>query len=102
MATLSVLERSFLNSVSDDRLQLILLPTERCNFRCSYCYEDFDVGRMPPDVISGVIRLLSKRAPSLRHLIVTLFGGEPLLAEAVMETISLHILELCGRYPGID
>jgi uncharacterized protein len=25
--------------------QLIILPTEKCNFRCSYCYEDFMIGK---------------------------------------------------------
>jgi len=29
-------------------LELTLYPTEKCNFRCVYCYEDFALGRMTP------------------------------------------------------
>ena len=39
-------------------LNLFLLPTERCNFRCTYCYEDFNIGRMRPAVSAGVKALI--------------------------------------------
>ena len=48
-------------------LHLILLPTEKCNFRCKYCYEDFSIGRMNVDTISGVKALLEKRCSDLSH-----------------------------------
>ena len=35
-------------------LHLILMPTEACNFRCTYCYEDFKLKRMAPAVLRGV------------------------------------------------
>ena len=31
-----------------DALELILMPSEDCNFRCKYCYEDFARGTMVP------------------------------------------------------
>lgn len=102
MASLTVMERAFVNSVSNNRLQLILLPTEKCNFRCVYCYEDFAVGRMPSWVVDAIKKLLSARAPSLEHLTIMWFGGEPLLAEQVMADISHHILELKTLYPGLQ
>jgi len=70
------------------RLELILFPTERCNFRCTYCYEDFAVGRMRPAVVNGVKNLISRRAPQLDSLELTWFGGEPLLAMPIIEEIS--------------
>src|SRR5262245_31032656 len=41
-------------SLANNILQLILMPTEACNFRCTYCYEDFRYQSMHPDVVLGV------------------------------------------------
>lgn len=73
-------------------LNLILFPTEQCNFRCTYCYEDFEIGRMSSGVVGGVKALLDARIDSLTSLVVSWFGGEPLLAPAIIRTISDHIL----------
>ena len=35
-------------ALSDRYLHLILFPTEQCNFRCTYCYEDFEAKQMDP------------------------------------------------------
>jgi uncharacterized protein len=70
--------------VSTRRLDLIVLPTEQCNFRCRYCYEDFAIGRMKPALVDGLKRLIRRRAPTLDWLHVNWFGGEPLLARDVV------------------
>ena len=80
-------------------LRLILLPTEACNFRCVYCYEDFALGRMRPRVVQGVKRLLSARAPGLDSLMLSWFGGEPLLARDIIEDILRHAAELVAAHP---
>ena len=67
-------------ALSSTSLHLVVLPTEACNFRCFYCYEDFKLARMREDVVRGLERLLEARAPSLEHLSISWFGGEPLLA----------------------
>ena len=61
-----------------DVLELILLASEDCNFRCVYCYEGFERGRMQLDVRRGIRRLVAGRLPSLSTLGVSWFGGEPL------------------------
>lgn len=61
-----------------DTLQLILLASEDCNFRCTYCYENFARGTMKPWVRTGIKGLVEKRLPTLRRLRVSWFGGEPL------------------------
>ena len=35
---------------------LLILPTEKCNFRCVYCYEDYSKGRMSFDLQEGLIK----------------------------------------------
>jgi uncharacterized protein len=83
-------------------LHLIIMPTERCNFRCVYCYEEFAFGRMGPAVVTGLENLLSRRASSLDQLTIGWFGGEPLLALDILERVQTHALGLVRAHPGID
>jgi uncharacterized protein len=95
MITLEQVASSF-----DSRyLNLFLLPTERCNFRCTYCYEDFAIGKMRPSVINAVKALLSRRFPELHTLEISWFGGEPLIAKEIIEDISLHITQQLSIRP---
>ncbi len=78
------------NSIASDYLKLIILPTEKCNLRCTYCYEDFSIGRILPEVVQGIKRLISKRGRDLRVLHLSWFGGEPLLAPREIEEVCRH------------
>ncbi|MCY1059463.1 radical SAM protein [Nannocystis sp. SCPEA4] len=98
---LSSFDEQLAASVRADRLQLILLPTEQCNFRCTYCYEDFAIGRMTPEVVSGVKNLIDRRADGLSHLQLSWFGGEPTLARSIIEDISSHVLRTQERCKGL-
>lgn len=82
-------------------LSLILLPTEKCNFRCTYCYEDFAIGRMQQPIVEGIKRLISRRVSSLDRLSLSWFGGEPLLAKDVVIDIGTYAYELC-RENGVS
>lgn len=82
-------------------LYLILLPTERCNFRCTYCYERFEIGHMSPDVVDSVCAFLDRRLPELDRFEIGWFGGEPLLAKDVVRRISAHARRLAAGLPGL-
>ncbi len=81
-----------------DAMHLIVLPTEACNFRCTYCYQDFSRGNMSRDVINGLKRFLEKKIPRLEHLTVSWFGGEPLLAYDIIAELSEAIVEWTDRH----
>lgn len=94
-ASSSIITREQVSSIITSRAQeLILLPTEKCNFRCAYCYEDFAIGKMSEATQRGVERLIERRMPSLDRLNLTWFGGEPLLAKEIVLRIarSAHAL----------
>ena len=82
-------------SLDNSLLHLILHPTERCNFRCTYCYERFDIGRMPPWVVDGVRRLIASR-DDLSTLQIGWFGGEPLVAMPVIRQIARSAQAICA------
>ena len=71
-----------------DLLDLTLLASEDCNFRCVYCYEKFARGTMSPWVRQGVKDYVTSRLPGLRALTIGWFGGEPLYGWAAIEDLA--------------
>jgi uncharacterized protein len=86
-------------AVTNDHLHLIVNPTERCNLRCVYCYESFALGKMPSAVVSGIFNLAKRRAEKgLKTFRLEFFGGEPLVAWDVVETLARGLSEICGDH----
>lgn len=77
-------------------LNLIILPTEKCNFRCTYCYETFEMGKIKRPTIDGIKNLIKARIEkgTLEALDLGWFGGEPLLALDAMVEISQYAKDL--------
>lgn len=81
-----------------DRLELILLASEDCNFRCTYCYEDFVRGTMQPWVREGIKKLIEKRLKGMRSLSVAWFGGEPLYGLEAIEDLAPFFLKTAEEH----
>ena len=86
------------NALTNDVLSLRILPTEQCNFRCTYCYESFKLGKMSEDTVNAIVKLVTKRAPTLKRLNIGWFGGEPLLAKDIVLYLSKQFQELSNKY----
>ncbi len=78
-------------------LSLYILPTEQCNFRCTYCYEKFPNLKMEKSIQDGIIKFVKRNISKYKILRVEWFGGEPLLALDVIEYISEALLEICRK-----
>lgn len=90
--------QSIMESITNRRMELILLPTEKCNLRCTYCYEDFAIGRMSEATQTAIERLLERRVPELELLELSWFGGEPLAAKDVVLRLSRFAHKLCTAH----
>ena len=88
----------WINSLTNKQLELILLITEQCNFRCTYCYEDFKLGKMAPYVIEGVKNVIKKRIDGLDILSLSFFGGEPLLNKENVLELSHWAAHFCKEH----
>ena len=86
------------NSLTNKKFQLILFPTEQCNFRCVYCYEDFEIGKMPNWLVEATKTLILNKIPTLEYLSLSWFGGEPLLAKDILFDIAEYSLSLAEQY----
>lgn len=84
--------------VSNRYFELIILPTEKCNFRCTYCYEDFSLGRMKQETVLGIKALIESRCSDLDFLKISWFGGEPLIAKDIVLEISEYVMALVYKY----
>jgi len=80
-----------------DRLELILLSSEDCNFRCIYCSQQFKRGSMQPQVRAGVRNLVDSRLRKLNSLQVSWFGGEPLFGYDAIEELAPYLQEAAAR-----
>ena len=88
-------------AVTNDHLQLMVNSTERCNLRCVYCCQSFAQGKMSRSVVSGVLNLVKRRAQKgLKTFRVEFFGGEPLAAWDVVETLARGLSQIC-RADGV-
>ncbi|MDJ0836746.1 MAG: radical SAM protein [Acidobacteriota bacterium] len=68
----------------DDVWRLIILPTERCNFDCYYCYEERIKGKMKKAVADATDKLVARMASEAPVFKLDFFGGEPFLAPDLM------------------
>jgi uncharacterized protein len=90
-------QEAFSEAVHPRSLHLIVLPTEHCNFRCTYCYEDFAAGKMSPALVGGIKRLIDRWLDDLLGVGVSWFGGEPLLAKDIVFDVSEHTARRCAE-----
>lgn len=87
------LREKIVDCLDSSYLNLIILPTEKCNFRCTYCYEDFEKGRLKKETAIGIKKLIEKRISDLSELEISWFGGEPLLEKEIILEISNFALK---------
>lgn len=77
--------------------QLHILPTEQCNFRCVYCYEEFLKGQMSEELQNGLATWVEKNIKNWDKLFISWFGGEPLVGYQAIVRLSRKLLAICEQ-----
>ena len=93
-----VIKDIFLDYVCDSRLELTIIPTEQCNFRCTYCYETFPDHIMNDNSQESIINFVKKNLHKYKSLHISWFGGEPLLAINTIMHLSEKFKKICKYY----
>ena len=83
------------SALDPQTLHLMIFPTEDCNFRCTYCFEDHVPGRMKPELVEGIKKLIDRRVEDLYLLRLAWFGGEPLMAKNIVFDICEFAYRRC-------
>ncbi len=81
-----------------DSLTLEILPTNDCNLRCVYCFENPVKSRMSQETENRIIKFLKRNIPKIKEFRLDWFGGEPLLEKDIMIRISKEANQLCKKY----
>lgn len=84
-----------LEVISPKNLNLIINPTEKCNFKCVYCYESFKHGEMSEETQSKVVSFVRNSIHNYTGLNVSWFGGEPLLSASTIMSLSDKFMRIC-------
>lgn len=87
----------YLKCISDNVLNIVILPTEKCNFRCKYCYETFVMNDMNENVQQSIIDFVKKKIHKYNGLRVMWFGGEPLLECGIIENLTEVLIDICDK-----
>lgn len=97
----NVSEVKLFDLTANKDLHLILMPTLACNFRCTYCYENFcedkesfPLKKMNSELQESIIKYVNKNLNEFWGVMLEWYGGEPLLEPDIIDNISQKVLEL--------
>lgn len=96
----------YLNRMSTIRANrryfLVIYPTQDCNLKCWYCYEEHLKGsKMSAEVMDRLVAHIDRKLANneMDYLHVTFFGGEPLLYfDDVVYPLVRRMAELCQAH----
>lgn len=70
---------------SKDMLDITIIPTDACNFNCSYCYQEKRHNQFIDEVNEEkILKFLERNVRYFKKVQIGWFGGEPLLMKDMM------------------
>lgn len=100
LLTKDELNKTFKNlfSLMNENLALTIMPTEACNFRCPYCYENHKPIYMKSAVVDKIKAYIKDQASNYSIINISWFGGEPTLCKDTVLDISQLVQSLQNQY----
>lgn len=78
---------------------LTVAPTMACNFGCDYCFQGQDKpdDTMSADVQERLFAMVENNIPTMRHLSVAWYGGEPLMRHKLIKEMSDRFIDIARK-----
>ncbi len=90
--------RYFEEQLRKDHLTITIAPSLRCNFACSYCYENRYGKIISEEDQSKILAFIEKQLNlGYKSFDLIWFGGEPLLTFDIIKNMSNKIIPLCDK-----
>lgn len=80
---------------NNNQLSIVIMTTEKCNFRCEYCYEEKKKERLDSSKMEDIVQFVKQRISNYEGLYIEWFGGEPMLEMGVIEELSKKFIGIC-------
>lgn len=91
-------DNKYYSKVYNDTLDLTLITTRACNFRCGYCAQEHENTIMSSKIYNSIVKYIIKNIYSFTQLKIVLFGGEPTLATHYFLPFLEEIQKICSFY----
>lgn len=79
----------------NDIMEITIVPTYACNMKCVYCFQKECTVYLSKAMEENIVKFIKNKLTSHSGLHITWFGGEPLLAINIIESISNDIMMFC-------
>lgn len=77
---------------SNDAINITIYPTQECNARCFYCFENGEKRTpMSEETVAKVVEYISKNVTADDEVVFRWFGGEPLVADHIIDYITTQV-----------
>ena len=86
-----------MQELMDNVLGITIYSTYNCNFRCRYCYETHSKEVMNEQVQDDLVNFVNKNISKYSAVVVSWFGGEPLLTTNLIDSVSKRLIEICKK-----
>ena len=91
------IEKLQMDYIYNNKLQLVVHVTKDCNFRCKYCFIDFEHQKMTLIVQNQIIDYIRKNINKYSGIYISWFGGEPLMGMDIIFNISEKVINICKK-----
>jgi uncharacterized protein len=83
---------------SNNALDITIIPTDDCNFNCSYCYqENRNYEYMSKETAERILLFLRKNCRYYKKIAINWFGGEPLLMKDLIIWFMEQANSICKK-----
>ncbi|MFV0441536.1 MAG: 4Fe-4S cluster-binding domain-containing protein [Lachnospirales bacterium] len=85
------------NKVNSEVLHLSIMTTLKCNFKCTYCFEEPKNIELNEQVENKILSFIKKNIKIYKSIHIDWYGGEPLINIKSIECLSEKIIEICNE-----
>lgn len=98
---LEEIQKYFYSQRDNNMYKLMILPTYSCNLSCWYCIQEhrnLKLSKHDIDLVKKHIHYYIKHNKDVKTLMLSWFGGEPMIAFDAIVNISLYAKKICKKY----